>query len=383
MVSVTAIIMIGPGGRGEIERMVSAARMAAAVDLMAALTALPHTDRIIVAHHPDFSPHPEFATHPKLAWEPDPSDLQFHFGRRLYGIIGRYHPEHVLYLGAGSMPLMLSKPPLSSLCETFEFAGVKPVAYTNNIHSADWAAFNRPSGVGKIVEWLDRDNMLAWRLRENLGYQVSSCQPSAETRLDIDTPFDLQVLTLHPRTPPRLKTLLQTLQPVINLRTVTRAAEVLRAPGSRVTLIGRVPADVCQELGARQLWTRVFSEERGMSANRRQAEGKVFSFVADYIDRVGEAAFVDQLAQTSDLVLFDTRVLLAHHRLWPSTEERFASDLGRFEKIGDARLRRLTEACLSATIPILLGGHNVVSGGLYALLDLVARDDEQRADYQP
>jgi hypothetical protein len=163
--------------------------------------------------------------------------------------------------------------------------------------------------------------------------------------------------------------------PRLNQGRIEEALAVLRKPGSRVTLIGRVPMAASDLLGARQIWTRVFSEERGMVAAHRQEDGRVFSFIADHIERVGEAEFVAQLAATSDLVLFDTRVYMAHHQMWPPEEERFASDMGEAEKVGDARLRRLTEAVRAAPIPILMGGHNVVSGGVYALAEI--------ADYQP
>lgn len=107
-----------------------------------------------------------------------------------------------------------------------------------------------------------------------------------------------------------------------------------------------------------------------MAANRRQTTGRVFSFVADYIDRIGEEEFIAQLAKVSDVVFWDTRVYLAHHRVWPSDEDRFAADLGRYELIGDDRLKRLTRAAESASIPIIVGGHNAVSGGLYAMMEI-------------
>lgn len=107
-----------------------------------------------------------------------------------------------------------------------------------------------------------------------------------------------------------------------------------------------------------------------MAANRRQTTGQVFSFVADHIERVGEEEFITQLAKVSDVVFWDTRVYLAHHQIWPSEEDRFAADLGRYELIEDDRLRRLTCAAESASIPIIVGGHNAVSGGLYAMMEI-------------
>jgi len=71
-----------------------------------------------------------------------------------------------------------------------------------------------------------------------------------------------------------------------------------------------------------------------------------------------------------EAVFFDTRVVLAHHRLWPSAADRYASDLGLADRIQDSFLREFTAAAVNAPIPIVLGGHGVVSGGLYALVEI-------------
>ena len=47
--------------------------------------------------------------------------------------------------------------------------------------------------------------------------------------------------------------------------------------------------------------------------------------------------------------------------------DRFLSDLGRWQDIRDPFLRGLTRAALEAPIPVLLGGHSLMSGGLMAL----------------
>jgi hypothetical protein len=346
--------------------MVAGARVAAVSDSVASLNQLPGLDRLIIAHAPLVKPDLDAPPKTTIVWEPDPLDQPFHFGNRLAELIERYDLSNVLYLGAGSQPLL----PSADLQSVLQQLGQQPTVMTNNLHSADWVAFNHAPEVRKIAHWLNRDNMLAWRLWRDLNFQAHALPPSISTRLDIDTPFDLQVLALHPRTPPHLRAHLKRSESRLNLSQFQRASLAVCTPGSRVTLIGRVSSTAADLLGAHQLWTRVFSEERGMVANRRQAEGQVFSFVADYIDRIGEAEFIARLSQTSDLVLFDTRVYMAHHHLWPTDEERFASDLGLSEKISDARLRRLTEAVGAAPIPILLGGHNVVSGGIFALLEI-------------
>lgn len=349
--------------------MVAGVRWAAATDSIDILRRLPIVDRIIIA-----GPKSEVANLPLPdAAVPivdlDRPNAPFHFGGRLSAIIDGHNLSSVLYLGAGSMPLMSG----SALTEVVRKISEMPdrIAITNNLHSADWVAFTHAASVGDIANWLDRDNLLAWRLRENAGYKVESLPPSAATRLDIDTPFDLQALALYPRLPGNTRRALDRIAPELNLARLREAIRVLHTPGSRVTLIGRVSGAAWQFLESKaRCWTRILSEERGMVASRRWAEGQVFSLVADHIDRLGEKAFVAQLAQVSDLVLWDTRVYLAHLKRWPPAEERFASDLGRPDRIADDRLKRLTESAIDARIPVILGGHNVVSGGLYALLEI-------------
>jgi hypothetical protein len=366
---VTAIVMLAPDDGGNWEGRVAGARKAAATDTILSLATIPSISRIILSAPADIA---DLALPylPQVVVVPDLADIPFHFGNRLTELIREYSLERVLYMGGGSAPLLDIKQ-LEQVIERIASAG-SLLAIANNLHSADWAAFTNTDAVSGIAHWLTRDNMLAWRLRESAGFTVEALPASAATRTDIDTPFDLQLLALHPRTPPTLRSYLDSLKDDLNLRRLQRAVEVLRTPNSRITLMGRVSSWAWQALEAKRFWTRVFSEERGMVASRRQADGQVFSLMADYMEQVGEEFFIKHLAATSDLMLFDTRVYMAHHRLWPSNEERFASDVGQVAVVSDARLRRLVEAVEAAPIPILLGGHNVVSGGVYGLLEIAS-----------
>lgn len=365
---ITAIVMIGSGGLGTIEQMVAATRLAAATDLILSLSRLPTIERILVAAPASVQGQLNLPNLSYLEFDLDSEGIPFHFGERLAGLVKAHALDRILYLGAGSAPLLTTEQLAYSVTRLSE--AQSPFAITNNVHSGDWAGFYPAQSIQDIARWLTRDNMLAWRLRETLGFEVESLAPTAASRVDIDTPFDLQLLALHPHSPVHVRAYLETILPTLNLERIQRAAKILHTPGSRVTLIGRVSAAAWQALEGRQVWTRVLSEERGMVASRRQAEGRVFSIVADYIGRVGEAEFVSRLAQTSNLVLFDTRVYMAHHQSWPPHEERYASDLGQVAMVNDDRLKRLVEAVESAPIPILLGGHNVVSGGVYGLLEI-------------
>lgn len=369
METITAVIMSGPAGLSASEQAVAAARRVAALDLQATLARLPQIARIVVAASTAERERLSALGLAPVDWDIDPRHEPFHFGKRLADIIQRRRLNRIAYFGAGSAPLL----GVEALADAISTVAATPdrVAVTNNVHSADWALFSHADSISSIADWLERDNMLAWRLRESAGFAVISLPPSAGTRMDIDTPFDLQVLALHPQTPPHLRGWLNEQVDGLHLDRLRQAIRVLNTPGSRVTLIGRVSGAAWQRLEAKSgLWTRVLSEERGMAANRRQAEGQVFSLIADHIGRVGESEFVAQLARTSDVVFFDTRVYLAHHHSWPAAADRFASDLGQWRMIADERLRRLTRTIAEAPIPIIAGGHNVVSGGLLALLEI-------------
>jgi hypothetical protein len=114
---------------------------------------------------------------------------------------------------------------------------------------------------------------------------------------------------------------------------------------------------------------RLFSEERGMRASGRQARGEALSLLGFYLEEVGLERFFATLATMSQAAFLDSRVLFAHRKIWPSAADRFYSDLRQPEKINDPWVRRFTEAAIAAPIPVVLGGHSLVSGGLYALVE--------------
>jgi hypothetical protein len=83
----------------------------------------------------------------------------------------------------------------------------------------------------------------------------------------------------------------------------------------------------------------------------------------------GFESFFESLAGLVNGALIDDRVFLAAQGLWPSAPDRYNSDLYRWDCVQDPYLRALTRAAAACSVPLVLGGHSVVAGGLMALVE--------------
>ncbi len=106
-----------------------------------------------------------------------------------------------------------------------------------------------------------------------------------------------------------------------------------------------------------------------MRASGRLSGGLVRSLLADYLELVGLERFFEEMGNLADAMFLDSRVILAARKSWPSPADRFYSDLRRPQDIADPFLRDFTAAALAAPLPVVLGGHSLVAGGLRALLE--------------
>ena len=88
-----------------------------------------------------------------------------------------------------------------------------------------------------------------------------------------------------------------------------------------------------------------------------------------FLDEVGLEAFFDYMSRVCSCAFIDSRVLFSHRKLEPSDADRFNSDLGRWQEIRDPFVRDFTRQAVSCPIPVILGGHSLILGGLWALVE--------------
>lgn len=296
----------------------------------------------------------------------------FHFGRQLQRVVAECHLEGhgVLYVGGG-LPFLSAT---TMECLRYSLSEAEGAGIANNIHSCDFAGW-APGGAIAQALAPDTDNDLAWQLRR-AGIEMTELPRCTETVFDIDTPTDLALLSLalEPDFPLPVG---DSLADVIRrspfaCNSLAGVLSVLRSPDHTVLCYGRISHHAWAYLAQKAACqTRIISEERGMRASGRLARGEVRSLLGCIAERSGFTLLFDMLSQLADAVILDTRVLMAHCRQWASTDDRYNSDLGNAAAISDDWLRAMTEAALSCRVPVLMGGHCLVSGGLYLLGDAV------------
>jgi hypothetical protein len=359
----TLFVLCGGWGESEVEQAVGGAHRAAARDLLETLTRIESIDLTVVA-----TDEPSWvgtASDGAVEIDIDPPGEHFHFGRRLAGLIERYRAERVLYTGGGSAPLLT---PQQWAAVVNALGQTKRLVITNNLHSCDWAGIASALEAAPLIANVSSDNAIAWILANEASFPVESLRASASSRFDIDTPTDLLIADRHPGIGRHLRRYVGELG--WESEPLDGVLEEMAREGGSLLVAGRVSSTAWKALEqTTRCWVRVFAEERGMRASSRQDRGEVQSLLAEYLHLVGVEHLFEELGRFANGVLLDNRVILAARQLWPSRVDRFNSDLLRWGEVEDPFLRRLTRAAAEAPLPVVMGGHTVVGGGLMALTE--------------
>lgn len=359
---IAAVIFEGGAPRHDVVRELTAVRQAVVLDNIAKLKRISLIDEVILRTN-----YPQLAAQAAALGATVLRDTApFHFGRALQSVVSEAGCDGLIYLGGAAAPL-LSLAEFTELAEALRTRA--PVIFTNNPQSADIVAF-APAAALLDVTPPENDNALATVLKQTLGLNRELMPHSTGVHFDLDTPTDALVLALSPHTGERTTAALKEL-PWDNTR-LARALTRMRETHCECALIGRVNPAAMAHLNTHTfLRLRVFSEERGMKALDREAKGEVVSLLGHFLAAVGPQRFFSFVSNACDVCFIDTRVLFAHFKLQLTEEMRFLSDLGRFDEITHPWLQEFTQAAVTAEIPVVLGGHSLVTGCMWVLGDII------------
>jgi hypothetical protein len=310
---------------------------------------------------------------------PAADDADFHWGRWFTtaaraALRDAAGPVDAIGYASGSAMALMSDDALDAL-----LSPVPGEVVANNRFSAD--AFVVAGDLDRALESLagcETDNAAPRRLNE-AGFAWRDLGSTPWARFDVDTTLDLAILRLATRLPgtrpldAAVRSYLEMARlpggAALELPNLERIGDVMRDRSAELVVAGRLPGETLRELETETACrVRSFVEERGMRSAR--TSGRPRSLLASFMDRASPAELIAELASLGDAVILDTRVLMAARAgsaeasSWPAEEERFASDFGDAARVSTPWLRQLVDAASAAPVPVLCGGHALVSDGL-------------------
>ncbi|MEW5825354.1 MAG: hypothetical protein AB1778_00825 [Candidatus Bipolaricaulota bacterium] len=345
---VAALVFHPPHGRTPLESYVAGGRWAGISDLITGLREADVQEIAIVT--------PAASGPVPAGVQIIPSDMgdSFVFGEALKRSTAALAAHGVLYFGSGSGALLT----VDLLERLVAFArGRTPAALFNNYYSCDFAAFSSAAWLESLPA-VPTDNALGFAASET-GVPCYAMPRDAATQFDIDTPTDLVVLSRSDRAGSALRAFIDT-HPLAH-PTLDAALARLADRSALTAFVGRMSpatwAAVEREVACR---TSALSESRG---SRAAPSGHV-PWTRQILEREGMGPFFRALERAADAAWIDSRPLLA----WtaePPPADRFASDAFHTDAVEDPIWREFSERAREASIPMVLGGHGVVSGDLY------------------
>jgi len=337
------------------ERFVQAGRVASSEDLIRALA--PSVKEILVVTGDVAATEPLRSLDVTIVRSD--SDRPFRFGEALQQLVRERGVDALLYFGSGSGGL-LGEDSIDALLAFAERG--EPAALFNNFYSCDFAVLACASSVLR-APLPETDNALGFALAD-AGIPCFPLLRTLETEFDIDTPTDLLLLRDSGRGGRAARTFLAKAQ--FDHPTIASIGERVSDRSCFVHLSGRINPTTWAAFERRVACrTSGVVEGRGM-----RAYGDARPLLLQRILREdGPSAFFARLAEIADAAVLDTRPLLAVAGHMPPAADRYASDLFLVNEIADPQWRAFTEAAAGAPIPVLLGGHSLVSGGLYLLAE--------------
>ncbi len=360
--SVTLVIFEGGVVSSELEETLRQIRKAIVIDLIIKAKKVGFERIVLVTSYLDLAEavanyDVEIAYDSQVAQE-------FHFGKELLKVVKQRKLEKVLYIGGAAAPL-ISDYELNYIRNLL--VNHDQMVTANNYYSADLIGFT-PGSILESIELPSIDNTLPQSIAAQSNLQFIPLQRTLGIQFDLDTPTDVIILAGHPDVGAHTKAAIANTK--IDTTRSDEIKAVMQNHDADLVIYGRVGSSLFQLLDQlTRCRIRLYSEERGLKALGRDTRGEGRSLIGEMISVCGSQHFFQFLGTICSGAVIDTRVLFSHFRWELTQSDRFYSDLGMIEKINHPELREFTRQANNAPIPVMLGGHSLVTGGLWALLD--------------
>jgi hypothetical protein len=288
----------------------------------------------------------------------------FHFGDTLRSIVNRFSLERVLVFAGASAPLYY--PDIWHFYERL-LTNRTNVVLENNPGSADVIGFHPGAAVNEI-DPPEIDNHLGRRLRE-VGLKRILIPNTSELHFDIDVPTDVAVLRQigSERVGPRTREVLS--QPIFENKSLDRFVERLRSEENRPTLCmaGRIETSTLQFYRANfPMRMHCLMEGRGLRYLVDQGE-TVVTPTSTIVREKGFEGLFRVLTAGIEFLVLDWRPMMVGLNQHFAQEERFRADLLHVDHVKSPLLQQFAAAAVAQDKEIILGGHSLVSGGLWQL----------------
>lgn len=357
----TLLLVEGGGEGSEIEALVSRARRAVVLGHLGRGEACQKVCSIVLGTDQSDLADSARSLSKKVTIS-DTSGGVFHFGEFLCSTLKQHSPPAILYLGGGACPF-LREEDLDQLASSLLKA--REGFLSNNLFSSDLVGWT-PASRALDLRLPEKDNALAYLLLQ-AGLPLVPIPGDPSFLCDLDTPTDVALFSFHPSCPEGVKEVASFFS---SLQRRSRGIiSLLAQEGKELFLWGRAGSWAFSFLNQKvRARIRLFSEERGMKAQEREKNQQVISLLGLLLEGKSPRDFFSLLSRICHGAILDTRVLMAHRRIPVTTSDRFYSDAGEYEKIKDPFWREFAYQAWQAPIPVLLGGHSLVLGGIWILV---------------